>query len=137
MGYALLADLIVAVHLAIVIYVLAGELLIVVGGLRRWSWIRNPIFRLSHLVVIAYVALQGVADTLCPLTVWEDQLRVRAGEEGRTGTFIGRLMHDLLFLDVEQRTLNRVYVAFALLVVFTLFLWPPRWRLRKLPGAAR
>ncbi len=129
MNPALLADLIVAVHLAIVLFVILGLFCIVLGGFLRWGWVRNPFFRLAHLGLITFVAVQGAGlGQLCPLTVWENELRREAGEGGYAGSFVGRLCHEVLFVDVRQETLNWVYVAFALLVLATLLWVRPRWR---------
>lgn len=131
MSPALLADLIVAVHLGIVLFVLLGLVAVVVGGLAGWSWVRNPWFRWIHLAVIAFVAIQGALGRICPLTTWEVELRRAAEQEVQEGTFVGRLMRDLLYVDVPQTTLNFVYIAFAGLVVLSFWLVRPRpWRTR-------
>ena len=130
MNPALLADLIVAVHLGIVLFVLIGQLLILVGWPLRWRFVRNLWFRLAHLVVILVVAVQAAGGALCPLTTWELELRREAGEQGHEGTFVGRLLRDLLYVDVPSETLDIAYIAFAGLVLLSLFLVPPRWRWR-------
>ena len=53
-----LADLVVAVHFAVVAFVLGGAIMILLGGLRAWSWVRGPVFRLIHFGVVLVVALQ-------------------------------------------------------------------------------
>ena len=129
----LLADLIAGVHLGIVLYVLVGQLLILAGWALRWAWVRGFWFRLSHLLLVLWVAVQAGLGEICPLTTWEFELRRRGGQEGQEGTFVDRLMHDLLFVDVPQTTLDKVYIGFALVVVVTLVCCrprPPRRRLR-------
>jgi Protein of Unknown function (DUF2784) len=128
MGYGLLADVIVAVHVAYVSYVVLGQLLIWVGVLRRWAWVRNPWFRLTHLLAIAIVALEGVFAIECPLTVWERELRLAAGQSVTGETFIGRCLHNLIFYDVPPAVFTPFYVLFALVVLGTLWLAPPRRR---------
>ena len=129
MGYALLADLVVAIHVAYVAFVILGELAIVAGALLRWGWVRNPWFRLTHLAAIALVALEAVFHIACPLTVWEDGLRRQAGQQVADGTFIGRCLHNLLFYnDVPNWVFTAAYIGFALVVAATLILVPPRRR---------
>ena len=77
MFYALLADLIVAMHFVYLGVAIGGQLLILVGILARWQWIRNFWFRLTHLVAISIVAFEAIMNIPCPLTVWEEQLRRR------------------------------------------------------------
>lgn len=126
MFYALLADAVVALHVLYVSFVLLGEAAIVAGAIWRWSWIRNPWFRWIHLSMILIVALEAIVGMTCPLTVWEDELRRLAGQERAAGTFIGRLLHDLLFFDAAPWVFTTAYVSFALLVVATFCFAPPR-----------
>jgi len=55
-------------------------------------------------------------------------LRHRAGQEVSGGSFIGNLLHELLFFDAPEWVFNVSYVAFALLVAATFWWAPPRWR---------
>ncbi len=128
MDYALAADFIAGIHLAIVLYVIVGQLLVVVGGFLKWGWVRNLWFRLSHFLVILIVVLEAGFGVMCPFTTWEYDLRERAGQEGQDGSFIGNLLHDILFVEVPQATLNIVYVIFGLVVFVSLFVVPPRLR---------
>jgi hypothetical protein len=126
MGYDLLADLIVLIHVGYVSYVILGQAAILLGWLRRWSWIRNPYFRLTHLAAIVIVAAESLLDLPCPLTLWEDNLRALAGHSVKQGSFIGRFLDAVLFYDFPPWVFTWVYVGFAALVVVTVVLAPPR-----------
>jgi hypothetical protein len=126
--YTILADLIVAFHVAYVSFVIVGEVLILLGILFRWSWIRNPWFRWIHLMAIVIVAAEALLNITCPLTDWENSLRRLAGEPVTGGTFIGRLMNKILFYDVDEWILTTCYISFAALVALTFWLAPPRRR---------
>jgi Protein of Unknown function (DUF2784) len=126
MGYRLLADLIVAVHFAYVTFVVAGQLLIWIGVLRGWRWVRNFWFRVAHLTAIVIVAIEAVCSIPCPLTVWEQSLRALGGTPTQGGTFIGNLLHDLIFYQASEWVFTMIYVAFALMVLATFVLAPPR-----------
>ena len=128
MLYGLLADLIVAVHVAYVSYVVVGLLFIWIGLLRKWQWVRNPWFRLTHLAAIAIVAVEAIFDIECPLTVWERELRVLAGQTASADTFVGRCLDSLIFYQAPSWVFTVLHVGFALLVLGTLVLAPPRWR---------
>ena len=128
MGYRLLADLVVAVHSGYVAFVLVGQILILVGVWRGWRWVRNCWFRVAHLVAISIVALEAAFDVACPLTTWEQRLREWGGDPSRGGTFVGNLIHDLIFIDAPPWAFTVAYVAFALLVIATFVLAPPRRR---------
>jgi hypothetical protein len=131
MLYRVLADVVVAVHAAYVAFVVVGLLLILLGILFRWSWVRNPWFRLAHFAAILIVAGEAVCDFECPLTVWERHLRTLGGDPARGGTFVGNLLHDLIFIDAPQWAFTVAYVAFALFVAATFLIAPPR---RPRPG---
>jgi hypothetical protein len=131
MAYALLADLLVAVHVAFMAFIILGEAVILLGAALTWGWVRHPGFRFAHLGAIVVVALEAVFGAVCPLTRWEFELRQASGEGGRPGTFVGRILHDLLYYDFPSRVFLVAYVAFALLVVATLVFIPPRRRPRR------
>lgn len=128
MWYTIGADVIVAIHLAFVLFVVLGQLVIGVGVVARWRWVRNFWFRILHLTAILIVASEALLGIACPLTVWEDQLRKAAGQTVTDGTFIGRLSHELLFYDFSEAFFTYCYVGFAALVLLTFVIAPPRWR---------
>lgn len=122
----LLADLVVAVHVGYVAFVLFGQLAIVAGLLRGWTWVRNLWFRLAHLAAVLIVASESILSIPCPLTVWERELRTRAGQQTTGDDFIGAALRDLIFLDAPPWAFTVAYVGFALLVLVTFLVAPPR-----------
>lgn len=130
MWYGYAADLVVGIHLAYVAYVLIGQLLITIAAPFKWQWARNPWFRFSHLGMIAFVVFEEIIAMRCPLTVWEEHLRDLAGEAYRGGTFMGRLLHSVLFIDGHEPIwYTTIYVAMFIIVVQGVLMYPPRlWR---------
>ena len=126
--YRLLADLILLTHALFVAFVVFGQLLVVTGAALRWAWIRNFRFRLMHLLCIGYEIAQTWAGQLCPLTLWEQQLRELAGETTYAGSFIAHWLHRLLFFEAEAWVFTLIYTVFGLLVLATWFLAPPKRR---------
>ena len=128
--YSILADVVVIVHAAYVAFVLFGLLAILVGALFRWRWVQNFLFRGTHLAMILIVVAESWLDIVCPLTTLEQYLRRKGGAGEYHGDFIGRWVHDLMFIDLSPATFTVIYTLFGLLVVATLFLVPPRspWR---------
>jgi Protein of Unknown function (DUF2784) len=85
--YALLADLVLVVHFAFVLFVVFGGLLVA-----KWQaivWLHVP------------AALWGAAiefgGWICPLTPLENRLRERAGEAPYTGDFVARYLMPVLY----------------------------------------
>jgi hypothetical protein len=128
MGYRLLADLIVAIHAAYVAFVVVGLLLILVGIASGWGWVRNWWFRVAHLAAILIVAAESLLDVPCPLTEWEYRLRALGGQSVGGGTFVGDLLHNLIFYDFPPWVFTFAYVTFAVAVALTFALAPPRRR---------
>jgi Protein of Unknown function (DUF2784) len=118
-----LADFILVIHFAFVLFVVGGFVLILAGAFRRWRWIRNPAFRYLHLGAIVFVAMEALVGVACPLTVWEDALRQATPEApGFTGRWVSRL----LYYDLPGWVFTVIYVLFAVAVGVTLWLIPPR-----------
>ena len=127
---SLLADLILVVHFAFVLFIALGLASIWLGAACAWQWVRNLRFRLAHLCAIGFVAAEALAGFACPLTVWEDTLRA-AGASG--SSFIGRWVGRLLYYDFPEAVFTALYVACALAVAASYVLIPPRPRARCLP----
>jgi Protein of Unknown function (DUF2784) len=124
-----LADAVVVVHVSYVAFVILGELAILAGILLRWGWIRNRTFRVLHLAAILVVVLESWSGIVCPLTSWENWLRIKAGQPVEEGDFIARWAHQFLFFRADPWIFTACYTAFGVLVIASLILAPPRWRL--------
>jgi hypothetical protein len=135
-SYAALADIIVAIHVAFVGYVVLGQLAILLGLLGRYGWARNFWFRCTHLAAILFVALETVVGMACPLTVWERELRQAAGQGVAGEDFIGRMLHSIIFYNLPPWVFTTMYLGFALLVVATFVLAPPRRGKASAPSAS-
>ncbi|MBT59478.1 MAG: hypothetical protein CL393_08140, partial [Acidiferrobacteraceae bacterium] len=77
-AYLIAADMMLFMHVLFVAFVIAGLVFVFVGKIASWPWVLNPWFRLLHLVAIAVVVLQSWLGVICPLTIWEMQLREKA-----------------------------------------------------------
>lgn len=129
--YLMLADLTLIVHAAFVAFVIVGLLLIWIGRFRQWAFVRNIWFRLAHLTAIGVVAAESLAGFVCPLTTWENRLRLLAGGEERyQGSFIQHWLHQVMFFDFHERLFTLAYLGFFLAVALSLWFVPPRCRRR-------
>lgn len=127
MDPALLADLILLLHLGIVVFAVSLPPLVLIGGWRRWAWVRRPGLRLAHLGLILFVATQALIGAWCPLTIWEHELRLAAGQDGYAEQgLIAELLHRLLFQSWPPEVFVTLYVAYALLVLASFAWVPPR-----------
>lgn len=69
-----MATAVLLVHFAIIVFNVAGLVLIPVGAWRGWAWVRMFWWRLAHLVSLAIVAVQALAGRACFLTLWQARL---------------------------------------------------------------
>lgn len=121
----LLADAVLVTHLAFVGFVVIGLLLILLGGLRGWAWVRRPWFRRAHLAAIGLVVVQAWLGIICPLTTLEMFFREKAGDGTYQGTFIAHWLHRLLFFDAPPWVFTLCYTAFGIAVIASWWLVRP------------
>ncbi|MGI9200266.1 MAG: DUF2784 domain-containing protein [Woeseiaceae bacterium] len=122
----LAADLLLLSHVLFVGFVVFGLVLILVGKPLAWDWVRNPWFRLTHLVAISIVVLQSWFGIICPLTTWEMAFRERAGDAVYAGTFMSHWLETLLYYSAPAWVFVACYTAFAALVVVSWVWVRPR-----------
>lgn len=100
----LLADAIVVLHLAFVVFVAAGGLLV-------WRW---PRLAWLHLPCALWGAAVSFGGWICPLTPLENCFRQRAGEAGYSGDFVARYLLPVLYPEGLTR---EAQVVLGMLVV--------------------
>ena len=101
---ALLADLVVVIHFSFVLFVILGGLLVL-----RW-----PRLAYLHLPAATWGVLIEFAGWVCPLTPLEQSLRLKAGEQGYSGSFIEHYVLPLLYPSALTRTIQ---VALGIIVI--------------------
>jgi hypothetical protein len=124
--YCALADLVLVVHLAFVLFV-------VLGGLLALRW---PRVAWVHVPVALYGAVIEFAGFVCPLTPLENSLRRRAGDGGYEGGFIEHYVTATLYpagLSREVQVALGVAVLVINGVIYTVLL--RRHRRRRLDVA--
>ena len=124
--YSLVADAILVTHVLFVAFVVLGLILIFVGKFLSWQWVRNPWFRVTHLLAMGVVVLQAWFGVICPLTIWEMDLRSKAGETIYEGSFITHWLNELLYYQAPSWVFVVCYAVFGGLVLASWFLVRPR-----------
>ena len=125
-GAALLADLILVVHALVVGFVVFGQAAIMLGGVLGWRAVRSIAFRITHLALVVFVAVQAWLGVACPLTVWEHSLRRAAGQQAPGVSFVEYWLARLIFYHAPSWVFVAAYTGFALLVAASWWCWPPR-----------
>lgn len=115
------ADVVLALHAAVVIFNVGGLFAIWLGVWRGWGWVRNRTFRMVHLGLILFIVAEAILGIACPLTLLEDWLRGAHSEQG----FIERWIQSWLYWDLPSWVFVVAYSKFAALVAATWKLVPP------------
>ena len=126
MGWRVLADAVLLLHFAIVVFVVGGLVAIVVGNLRGWRTVNRAWFRVAHLCAIGFVVIQAWLGQVCPLTTLESWLRLRGGQAVYDGGFIEHWVHAAMFFRAPDWVFVAAYTAFGALVAWAWWRWPPR-----------
>jgi hypothetical protein len=132
MPYQLLADAVLLLHFAVIVFVVGGLAAVLVGNAAGWRWVNDWWFRLAHLLAIGVVVVQSWLGQHCPLTILESWLRVQAGAQAYQQSFIEHWVQRIIYYDIPLWVFTLVYTAFAALVVLAWWRYPPRrsWRSR-------
>ena len=129
MDNALVADIILFVHLLYALFVILGYFLIFMGYFFKWSFIRNRRLRLLHIAMIVFVGFEASIGMVCPLTSLEHYLRTGSSEAQRS--FISRLVENLLFYDFPEIYFSYAYLFLSALAILLYFKIPPKVAKRK------
>lgn len=119
---SVLADITLIVHLAFILFVVAGGLLVL-----RWPWIA-----FAHLPAVFWAAAIEFGNRVCPLTPMEQNLRLAAREGGYTGGFIEHYLIPLIYPDGLTRDVQLGLGLFVLLVNALIYAW---WLMRRKKAA--
>jgi hypothetical protein len=118
MMYSFLADLVLMVHLAFVVFVLCGGLIVL-----RWRWIAW-----LHLPAAAWGAVVEFSGWICPLTPLENWLRARASEAGDEQDFMARYFLPILYPGDLTRDLQFLLGTAVVVLNTAIYCW--LWHMR-------
>ncbi len=125
MSYRLLADIVLSIHFAIVVFVIGGLVLVLFGNWRGWVFVNTWWFRLAHLAAIGVVVAQAWLGIVCPLTTLENWLRVHANEPVYEASFVEHWVTRLIFYDAPLWVFTVAYTLFGLAVIAAWWRYPP------------
>ncbi|MGO9606020.1 MAG: DUF2784 domain-containing protein [Candidatus Binataceae bacterium] len=129
--WRMLADAVVVFHAAYVAFVVLGFAAILAGAALGVRWARNFWFRVIHLAAITLVLVEALIGMICPLTLLEDRLRVRAGDTAYPGDFVGYWVHRLIFYDWPPWVFAVLYAGFTVAVLAAFIAVPPDFPRRR------
>jgi hypothetical protein len=112
-GYGFLADLVLWIHLAFVLFVVGGGLLVL-----KW-----PRIAWLHLPAAIWGAMIEFAGWICPLTPLENRLLIQSGESPYQGDFIDHYLLPILYPTELTRTVQIVLGLLVVVINVALYGW--------------
>jgi hypothetical protein len=115
MIYHKMADLVVLIHFAFIVFVLTGGLLVL-----RW----RPVVWI-HLPSVLWAAFIEFAGWICPLTPLENWLRLKSGGRIYSSDFIEHYLMSLVYPDAltpQMQVILGVGVIIVNLVIYVFLL---------------
>jgi len=111
MWYRLLADLLVLLHFAFVLFVVLGGMVV----------LRHPRLAWVPLPAAAWGATIEFTGWICPLTPWEQSLRRLGGQAGYAGGFVEHYLLPLLYpsgLTASRQLVLGIFVVAVNVVIY-------------------
>jgi len=109
--YRVLADLVLVIYLAFVLFVVLGGLFVL-----RW-----PRLAWLHIPAAVWGVLIEYTGWICPLTPLENSLRVKGGEAGYSGGFIQHYIQPVLYPAGLTRSTQLVLGSAVLVLNFAAY----------------
>jgi len=113
MLYRLAAETVLLLHLAFIVFVIAGA-----TGAARWSWLP-----LIHLPAAAWAVFVELTGRLCPLTTAENYLRLKAGEAGYSESFIEHYLLPIIYPAGLTREIQFALAAVVVVINVAIYAW--------------
>lgn len=125
MFYRILADAIMVIHLAWIIFMIWGFAL-TIRGFFHPKFFERWLFRTIHLSGILFVTTLEILGKYCPLTLWENALRSHYNPEtDYPGSFIIGHITDLVYPDVSPMLVIVPTIVIAAFTLAVFVLKPP------------
>lgn len=104
---AALGQLVLALHILIIAFNVAGLVVIPLGGALGWRFVRRPWLRVAHLGSLAVVAAQAVLGRACFLTDWQAALT----GDGAHDPMIMRWVNSVIYWPLPMWVFTALYLA--------------------------
>ncbi|MFC1822051.1 DUF2784 domain-containing protein [Thermodesulfobacteriota bacterium] len=130
--YVFAADVILLMHFAFVVFVVFGFVFIWIGHYFKLKSVKNAKFRIYHILSMGFVLCESLIGTICPLTEWENEIRLQGGQSQIYETsFVKDWVHKIMFFDFSERTFTIIYIFFFALMLLTFWIIPPKIDLKR------
>lgn len=131
MLYKILADIIVVMHFAWILFMLWGFILTLRGFLQK-EFFERWFFRTLHLCGIAYVSVLATMGKYCPLTVWENTLRQKYDPSlTYPGSFMIHYFEKFVYPDINPLFIQ-IPTTFIAVFTVAVFIIKPSKKIKRI-----
>lgn len=113
MFFRLAADLMLALHLGFIAFVVSGGLLVL-----RYRWIVY-----LHIPAAIWGAFVEISGRICPLTTWENSFRQSAGESGYAESFVEHYLVPVIYPAGLTRSVQFAIAGFVIVTNVVIYAW--------------
>ena len=113
MLYRIAADLVLALHLGFIAFVVLGWLLIL-----RYRWMAYV-----HVPAAVWGAFIEITGRICPLTIWENSFRQSAGESGYSESFVEHYLLPVIYPAGLTRSIQFWIAGCVIIVNVVIYAW--------------
>jgi len=113
MLYRIAADLVLALHLGFIAFVVLGGLLIL-----RYRWMAYV-----HVPAAVWGAFIEITGRICPLTIWENSFRQSAGESGYSESFVEHYLLPVIYPAGLTRSIQFWIAGCVIIVNVVIYAW--------------
>ena len=85
--------------------VVLGLVVIPIGYKIGWTWVRNQRLRISHASVVHFITAETIVGTICPLTIFENNLRA----DNLVRPFVGHCVELILYRKLTHEIFIFIY----------------------------
>jgi hypothetical protein len=119
-----LAQVVLAVHVAVIVFNIGGLVVVPLGAALKWRWVRVMWWRALHLGSLAAVAAQAGMGRACFLTDWQDAL----SGSGSEAPLVARVVNRMIYWPIPLWVFACGYVVVFAYAVALWWLVPPERR---------
>ncbi len=113
MIYLFLADVVVMIHLAFILFAVFGGFLVLWRW--RWAWL--------HIPAVTWAALVELTGWICPLTPLENHFRAKGGDVAYSIDFIERYVMPVLYPESLTRRHQILLGMMVMTINLAVYAW--------------
>jgi hypothetical protein len=126
MSDKILPDAIIVLHFLFIVFMLLGFLLTLYSIFFGHKFFDRWLFRSLHLLGIFYVASLSIMGKFCPLTILENELRLKyEASSAYSGYFTVHYLERLVYPDINPLVIQIPTVFLAIFTIVVFIIRPP------------